>query len=56
MQEKLLLVIAIILTIIAPATCFDVQLTSNTVVGNILYSPLTMVSMVLVMLVLALMV
>lgn len=55
MQQKLLLVIAIILMIIAPATCFDIQLTSNTVVGNILYSPVTMVSMVLVMLVLTLM-
>lgn len=52
-MQKLILVLALVMMIVMPAMTFDlpsVQLTSDTVVGNILFEPKAIVSMALLIL------
>ena len=53
-MNKLIIFIALFLMVLQPALSIDlpnIQLTSDTVVGNILYEPLTMLSMAVMMLI-----
>lgn len=53
-MNKLIIFIALLLMVLQPTLSIDlpnIQLTSDTVVGNILYEPLTMLSMVVMMLI-----
>jgi hypothetical protein len=53
-MNKLIIFIALFLMVLQPVLSIDlpnIQLTSDTVVGNILYEPLTMLSMAVMMLI-----
>lgn len=58
-MRPILIIIALILMIIAPSISLDIpgiQLTSDTVVGNILYAPLSIMSMAVLVIMVLLMV
>jgi hypothetical protein len=53
-MQKIVIFIALILLVLQPTLCLDlpnIQLSTDTVVGNILYEPLTMISMAILMLI-----
>jgi hypothetical protein len=53
-MQKLILIVAVILLLLQPALSIDLpnmSITSESVVGNILYEPLTMLSMAVLMII-----